>query len=214
MRASIVICNKDCEQLVGRAMRSALSQKFQSDQFELVVVDDGSNDGSKVAIRSFKGALEEQDHFAPHVRTIELPKNQGLANAINVGVLNSVGEYIFRLDSDDIMRSMMVPFCVEYLDFNKQFDWVLTDHFIIDAEGCIIDRSSDPLACAYVFRKSALESAGLYNKNMRVNETLDILTRLLQDDRFKGREGKLPIPLYKWFAHGDSLTQGGKLGKI
>jgi glycosyltransferase involved in cell wall biosynthesis len=172
--------------------------------YEIIVVDDASEDASRKII----------DVFGDDIRPIFLKKNGGLANAINIGIQNALGEYIARLDSDDIMRHNFLCITSEFLDYNKKFDWVKVDHFVIDERENTLERSDKDLACCILFRKRAIESVGLYNSNLRVNETLDVLVRLMNDPRYKDCGAHLPIPLYKWFKREDSLTKGGVKGQI
>ncbi len=75
---------------VGRALTSCLAQTFPD--FEVVVVDDGSSDGSAAAVRSFTD---------PRIRLIVHDRNQGRCPARNTGMANSRGEWFVFLDSDD-----------------------------------------------------------------------------------------------------------------
>lgn len=206
MKASIIICNYNGERWLARAIRSALAQarSMLKTDYEIIVVDDASEDASRKII----------DVFGDDIRPIFLKKNGGLANAINIGIQNALGEYIARLDSDDIMRHNFLCITSEFLDYNKKFDWVKVDHFVIDERENTLERSDNDLACCILFRKRAIESVGLYNSNLRVNETLDVLVRLMNDPRYKDCGAHLPIPLYKWFKREDSLTKGGVKGQI
>jgi len=73
-----------------RAIRSVLQQTFRD--FELIVVDDGSTDGTAKIIKDY-----ETDEF----RYIRSNSNKGGAFARNLGLDNSKGKYIAFLDSDD-----------------------------------------------------------------------------------------------------------------
>ena len=204
MKASIIICNFNGEKTLARAIRSALAQNMPRETFEVIVIDDCSKDNSRIIMET----------FGDHIKAIYLEENQGLPHAINTGIFNSQGEYIARLDSDDMLRHNFLSMATEYLDWNKTYDWVKVHYIIIDDKENQIGIGKDDLACCMVFRRYALESAGLYNPNLRVNETLDLLVRLYQDPRFANHGGELPIPLYKWFKHPGSLTDGGKKGKV
>lgn len=76
--------------VVGRALRSCLSQSFSS--FEIVAVDDGSSDDSAAAI----GAFDD-----PRVRLIVHEKNRGRCPARNTAMAVARGEWFVFLDSDD-----------------------------------------------------------------------------------------------------------------
>ena len=204
MKASIIVCNYNGWPDVARAVRSALSQSMDKSQYEIIIVDDGSTDLSKDFIDTFKSDC----------KIIKLPKNQGLANAINVAMRNVRGQYVARLDADDIMMPDFLKFLTTFLDWNKEFDWVVCDHLVIDNHENEIERSNKALACCHLFRTHVVESIGLYNDNLRVNETNDLLIRLLQDERYKNHGAKLNIPLYKWYRHEGSLTNGGEKGLI
>ncbi len=87
---SIVTAMYDRAGLIGRAIESVLAQDY--DDFELVVVDDGSTDGSADVVRRYPD---------PRVRLIRYELNRGVSPARNSGVDASRGEWILVLDSDD-----------------------------------------------------------------------------------------------------------------
>ncbi|HYC60599.1 MAG TPA: glycosyltransferase family A protein [Thermoanaerobaculia bacterium] len=76
--------------VVGRSINSCVQQDFES--FELVVVDDGSSDGTVDAIRSFKDR---------RIRLIAHERNRGRGPARNTGMAAARGEWLVFLDSDD-----------------------------------------------------------------------------------------------------------------
>ena len=89
---------------MGEALHSVLSQPF--DDMEVLVVDDGSTDGTATALVRFTD---------PRVRVIR-QANQGISGARNTGVREARGEYIAMLDSDDRWRPNVLPRLVGALD--------------------------------------------------------------------------------------------------
>jgi len=89
-QVSVVIPVYNRAATIGRAVASVLGQSFQD--FELILVDDGSTDGTADAIRSFGD---------PRVRLVQHERNRGAAAARNTGVAAAAGDLIAFLDSDD-----------------------------------------------------------------------------------------------------------------
>jgi hypothetical protein len=87
---SVLIDTYNHQGLIERALRSALEQDFPQDQFEVIVVDDGSTDKTPEVVRRFE----------PRVRLIR-KKNGGQASAFNIGIPQCQGEVIAFLDGDD-----------------------------------------------------------------------------------------------------------------
>jgi glycosyltransferase involved in cell wall biosynthesis len=90
MRISIVICNYNYEAFVDAAIRSAIEQDHPD--VEVVVVDDGSTDGSRAVIERWGGA----------VRRI-FKANGGQVSAYNAGFAEATGDVVIFLDSDDVL---------------------------------------------------------------------------------------------------------------
>ena len=90
---SVLICNYNYERFVGDAIRSALAQAYPRDRFEVIVIDDGSTDGSRDVLAGFAGT--------PGFRAI-LQENRGQSAAFEAGVLVAKGDYVCLLDSDDL----------------------------------------------------------------------------------------------------------------
>lgn len=87
---SIVIPVYNRASLIGRALRSCLAQTFGD--FEVVVVDDGSTDGSADAVRAFAD---------PRVRLLVHERNRGRGPARNTAMAVARGKWLVILDSDD-----------------------------------------------------------------------------------------------------------------
>ena len=81
------------EKYIAEAIESILTQTFTD--FELIIVDDGSQDGSWEIIRSY-AARDDR------IRIIQLEHNMGLSNARNRGIAAANGEFITSMDCDDI----------------------------------------------------------------------------------------------------------------
>ena len=87
---SIVMPVWKSERYIAEAVKSVLGQTFEA--FELLIVDDGSPDGSLDICRAFSD---------PRIRYLR-QENRGLAAARNTGLRHARGEFIAFLDSDDI----------------------------------------------------------------------------------------------------------------
>ncbi len=87
MRVSIIIPSFGQVQYLKEAINSALNQSYPC---EVIVVDDGSTDGSLELARMYPVKVISQI-------------NKGLASARNAGIMNATGDYLFFLDADDIL---------------------------------------------------------------------------------------------------------------
>lgn len=90
---SVVMPNYNGRRFVEQAIDSVLNQTYQN--FELIVVDDCSNDDSL-------SLIEHKAQSDNRIRVIALEHNAGVANARNVGIKEAKGEYIALLDNDDL----------------------------------------------------------------------------------------------------------------
>jgi glycosyltransferase involved in cell wall biosynthesis len=99
---SIIIDNYNYQNYVSAAIESALSQTYP--HCEIIVVDDGSSDGSQDVVRSFG------DRIKPVFK-----RNGGQASAFNAGFAASTGDIVCFLDSDDLFLPNKVSRVVEIL---------------------------------------------------------------------------------------------------
>ena len=87
---SVIIPTYNRAHLIGRAIKSVLSQTYKD--FELIVVDDASVDNPEQVVRSFNGK---------RIKYIRHKKNRGLPASRNTAIKAAEGEYIALLDDDD-----------------------------------------------------------------------------------------------------------------
>ena len=93
---SIVIPFFNREQFLGEAIESVLGQSFTD--WELLLIDDGSTDGSRKIANRYLKKLPHKIHLLSHENHI----NKGAAAARNLGIKKAAGNFITFLDSDDI----------------------------------------------------------------------------------------------------------------
>src|ERR1700684_499695 len=81
----------DCEKTIAVSLRSILNQTFT--EWELIIIDDGSQDGTLARAREFDD---------PRIRIVDGQRNLGLPARLNQAVHLSGGTYFARMDGDDI----------------------------------------------------------------------------------------------------------------
>ncbi len=106
-RVSVIMPVYNGEKFLREAIDSILQQSFTD--FELLLINDGSSDGSEKIILSYTD---------PRIKYILNSKNIGLIATLNTGIQESSGEYLARMDADDISLPQRFEKQVEFLDTN------------------------------------------------------------------------------------------------
>jgi glycosyltransferase involved in cell wall biosynthesis/thioesterase domain-containing protein len=220
---SIVIPAYNAEKDIAQAIRCAISQTYQ--EIEIIVVDDGSQDGTVQTAREIL-----KSNFKGRWSVLELGVNRGPSAARNVAVKQAKGEWIQFLDSDDAIAADKIEAQMKYArtagpDVSTIYSsWrhvyledgnfvpagpVNTPHF----EGkhplmfCMYYASLHLGAC--LIRRSALEQVQGFNETMRSYEDVDLLVRLAKE------MGRLQFaatnsPSYLWRLYKEQLREGGE----
>jgi glycosyltransferase involved in cell wall biosynthesis len=111
---SVVIPSYNRSGMTSDAVNSVLSQTFRD--FEIIVVDDGSNDDTEEALRCFSDRI-----------TYHKQKNAGVASARNKGISLSNGRYICYLDSDDLWHPEKLAIYKDAIDVNLETAFLFSD---------------------------------------------------------------------------------------
>lgn len=149
---SIIIPVYNCERFVAEAIKSALEQDYPYK--EVILVNDGSTDGTMDVLRSFGDAIRLIDQ-----------KNGGPPQARNKGLHAARGDYIAFLDADDIWLQGKVSAQVELLDARPEVGAAVTNWYEWPANpnGAYVkpDFSLEPMARNGLDERN---SGWLYNK--------------------------------------------------
>ncbi|MCC6599841.1 MAG: glycosyltransferase [Crocinitomicaceae bacterium] len=101
---SVILPVFNAESYLRECIDSILSQTFPD--FELIIINDGSTDGSEKIVASFKDN---------RIRYIKNEQNKGLVETLNIGIGEARGNFIARMDADDVCMTER---------FQKQFLWL------------------------------------------------------------------------------------------
>ena len=110
---SIIMSVYNGETLITRAIKSILNQTHKN--FEFIILDDGSKDGSLNKIKKFKDK---------RIRLFSFRENKGLAFRLNQGVNLAKGKYIARMDDDDISHPDRLKRQLEFMQKNPDYDLI------------------------------------------------------------------------------------------
>jgi glycosyltransferase involved in cell wall biosynthesis len=177
----IVPCYKQGEYLTD-ALDSVLAQTYP--HWEMVVVNDASPDNTKEIATSFV----EKDS---RIKLLNLQKNQGLANARNLGIKATTAPFIVPLDSDDYLASDFLEKCLNPFLKDKGIKVVYTDAVYFGARNEFIKRANFSLEtlvrqnifqpCAMYKRIDYLKTKG-YRKELFGYEDWDFWHQLINKD--------------------------------
>ena len=203
MKVSIIVATYNCERYIGRAVRSLIEQSFAKQDYEIIVVDDGSTDNTAQVL----------DSFGDWIRVISLGEHKGLPYACNEGIRKTLSRFVVRVDADDYVHEDFLRVEYLYLSLNESLDAVACDYYLVDERGKVIDRKNadtDPIACGIMFRKDNLVAIGLYDEKFLMLEDADLRIRYLQ----KYNIYRIELPLYRYRMHESNLTKNKELADL
>ena len=125
VKVSVIMPCFNGEKYVGQAIESILDQSYTN--FELIVADDASTDRSLDII---EGYLSDG-----RLRVVKNEKNLGISRTINMLLSLARGEYVARMDADDIALKTRLEVQTAFLDGSCEYDVVSSDMIYIDPAG-------------------------------------------------------------------------------
>lgn len=112
------------ERYLRAAVESVLAQTFR--EFEFLIVDDGSTDDSPAILRSFRD---------PRLRLVRNETNRGLTSSLNRGLELARGQFIARMDADDVSHAERLAKQMAFLARRSEVGVVGTAYTNIDSDG-------------------------------------------------------------------------------
>ncbi|MBZ5857989.1 glycosyltransferase family 2 protein [Flavihumibacter profundi] len=131
---SIIMPAYNSEKFISDAIKSVQNQSYS--RWELIVVNDGSTDGTPAIINKF----ENEDNRIHAIHKL----NGGYVSARVEGLkhISNDSRYYLFFDSDDLLHKEMVATLVAELEFNKSLGAAYCNHLLIDERGAIIGQPS------------------------------------------------------------------------
>ncbi len=180
VKVSAIIPTYNREKLVVKAVASALAQDYSD--LEVIVIDDGSTDNTKEALKQFEG----------RIKYVYQP-NSGLSSARIRGFNESNGDYLAFLDSDDMWLANKTTKQVAALDNDPGLAFVFSETYVIDKEDRTVktwERAGreglrDLFDICYVWivtvmiRRSSYEAVNGFDPDLHSCQDYDLFLRLM-----------------------------------
>lgn len=198
-KVSVLLPVYNAERYLETAIRSILEQSFSD--FELIAVDDGSTDRSGAILDRL--AIEDE-------RIVVLRQdNTGVTRALNAGLAMARGEYVARMDADDIARPDRFARQVAELEARPDVVVLGTQFRLIDPDGRPLKPMAVPLHHAdldtrlferqelsichpsAMMRASALKAVGGYDESFSSAQDVDLFLRLAEVGELANLENEL-----------------------
>lgn len=205
---------RDRERFVEQALRSALSQTRQD--FEVIVWDDGSTDGTREILSRLAGVDPRcRVFFEPH---------RGVSRSMRLAHAHARGRYVGWLDSDDVLADTALEETSRILDTNPRAGMVYTNHLLIDERNktlglgrrCQIPYGKERLLVDFMtfhfrlFRREVFDAAGGIDDSFEAAYDYDFCLRVSEVASIV----HLPRPLYAYRVHGGAISSAGRMVQI
>lgn len=203
-QVSVYIVNHNYGRYVERAIESVLAQSFGD--FEVLVIDNGSIDGSQEII----------SRYARHDKVLTVfQDNIGLNRTNNVAIDQTTGRYVMRLDADDYLHENALEVLAGTLARRPDVGLVFPDYFLVDPDGKVFDvvqrHKFDEVtlldqpahgACTMI-RRECLEALDGYDESYHCQDGWDLWVRFIR----RYGVANVNLPLFYYRQHPDSLTR-------
>lgn len=199
------------EKYIKETIESVLTQTFSD--FEFIIIDDGSKDDTLNILNNFNDnriKILKQNHG-------------GIVKALNMGIKESQGEYIVRIDADDMCMINRFEILSKYMDDHKNTVVCGSWSEMINENGEVVDELKyapiqdndirkyillhNPFTHpSVIFRRSIFDKVGGYRKFTH-NEDYELWTRMLM----LGEGHNISEKLIKYRVHKKQITREGNL---
>ncbi len=189
MKVSVIIPLYNGESYIARSIQSVLDQIYQD--FEIVVVDDGSTDGGAEVVRSFNDE---------RIRLVQ-QENAGVAAARNRGIREAKGQWIAFLDADDEWKPEKLDRQMDCLEKHPDVKWAGCFYEIwkksrqervfqglnpryysrenVVQDVFLLRKNSIPISTiGIIIKKEELEKAGVFDETLKVGEDRELWIRI------------------------------------
>ncbi len=207
-RISVVMSVYNGEEYLREAVDSILNQTLT--EFEFIVANDASTDGTAQI-------LADSARREPRIRLLSNPKKLGLARSLNRGLEQARGQYIVRMDTDDISLPVRLEKQLVFMEKHPEIGVLGTAVELIDSDGKITGQRiypPEPIVIRWrlvfenpichpttIIRRDLLQCVQ-YNPDLTTAQDYDLWCRLGSQIRF----ANLPEPLLHFRKHGANLT--------
>jgi glycosyltransferase involved in cell wall biosynthesis len=203
-RISVYLPSHNYGRFLGEAIESVLRQTV--DDWELIVIDDGSTDETSGVMDLYRG----------HQRiSLHRKEGIGLTAVCNFALEQAKGKYVVRLDGDDVFDENILLVLGNMLDRDPKLALVFPDFYLVDQFGDVfgqerrkrLDSRSHAIdmppngACTLV-RADVLKEVGGYREDLGAQDGFDLWTKVVS--RYKCANVNLPLFYYR--RHGENLT--------
>ena len=212
---SVIIPTYNRAHLIGGAIKSVLNQTYQD--FEIIVVDDGSTDNTGEIIRGFK------DKRVKYIKKYK--ENKGSSVARNIGIKVARGKYIALLDSDDEWLPEKLDKQIKVLQSESpEVGVVYSNLLYIDENGKNMSKFRNPKKEGYIYedllgknyvgtnstlliRKECFNRVGLFDDLLNTQQDWDMWIRIAKYYRFV----LIKVPLVKYRLHSNQISRNLEL---
>lgn len=214
------------ERYLREAINSILDQTFRD--FEFVIIDDGSSDGTQDILRSYDD---------PRIQVLVNERNIGLTRSLNRGLKRARGEFIARQDADDISEPKRFERQVAFLDAQPEVALLGTSYTLMHPQGTCHERIRLPcdhlelcwelfIYCPFVHsavmirREPLFNHVGLYDEKYAYSQDYDLWCRIADCLRvanlseFLVRYRMHPGSMTSTYSHANSEFRGQRLARI
>jgi len=209
---SIVIPTYNYAHYIGRAIESVLAQP--GDDFEIVVVDDGSTDQTAMYLTGY------QERLAHRFKYI-YQQNRGLGAARNQGVRVAAGQYLLFLDADDALIKNIMTRLRESVRASPDDDYIVGGHVLVHTKGEVVRRRAPSIAVdgatnvrnyfngnfATICNGSVLVRRGVFERIAFPESIRRWQDRVFYSHLFASYRGRsVDFPILTVYRHDDSLS--------
>ena len=211
-KVTIYIPSHNYGEFLTESVESVLRQTYKD--WEIILIDDGSTDNTPEIVALYKDA--------PNIRCFR-KKKIGLPRVCNFALSEARGEYIIRLDGDDVFDENILLVLVNQLENDKNLALVFPDFYFIDTHGNIFARERlqklyhedhlldlPPNGACTLARTAVLREIGGYREDLGAQDGFDIWSRI----RTTHKCTNVNLPLFYYRRHNNNLTGSNSISPI